>query len=36
MILIKNGSVIIDNKMVKKDILIEGNKISKIEDSINV
>ena len=36
MILIKNGSVIIDNKMVKKDILIEGNKISKIEDSINI
>ena len=36
MIVIKNGSIIIDNKLVKKDILIVGNKISKIEDSIDL
>ena len=34
--IIKNGRVIIENKLVKKDILIVGNKISKIEDSIDL
>lgn len=36
MILIKNGKVIFDDKLVNKDILIDDNKIIKIEDSINV
>ena len=35
MILIKNGKVIKNNQLVKKDILIEDNKIIKIEEDIN-
>ena len=36
MILLKNGFIIKENKLIKKDILIDENKISKIEDSINL
>lgn len=36
MILIKNGKVIIDNQLVKKDILIIEDKIAKIEDKIDI
>lgn len=35
MILIKNGSIVIDNKLVKKDILIDDSKIIEISDEIN-
>ena len=35
MILIKNGSLVIDNKLVKKDILINGTEIIAIDDEIN-
>ena len=35
MILIKNGQVIENNKLVKKDILIENNIIKKIDNNIN-
>jgi dihydroorotase len=35
MVLIKNGKMIINNQLIKKDILIEENKIIKIEDEIN-
>lgn len=34
MILIKNGKIVIDNKLVSKDILIEDTKIIQIEDKI--
>ncbi|MBO5711545.1 MAG: dihydroorotase [Acholeplasmatales bacterium] len=34
MILIKNGSIVINNELVKKDILIEDNVITRIEDTI--
>ena len=33
--IIKNGYVIIDNKLVKKDIEIKGNIINDIKDEIN-
>ena len=36
MILIKNGQVIENNKLVKKDILIENNLIKKIDSNINI
>ena len=36
MILLKNGSIVIDNKLVKKDILIVEDKIAKIEDNIDI
>lgn len=36
MILIKNGSIVIDNKLVKKDILINEDKIFKIDDFIDM
>mgnify|MGYP003289188991 CR=1 FL=1 len=35
MILIKNGKIVIDDQLVSKDILIEDNKIIKIDDSID-
>lgn len=35
MILIKNGSIILNNTLVKKDILIDNSLIVKIEDEIN-
>lgn len=35
MILIKNGSIILNNELVKKDILIDDNKIIKIDNNIN-
>ncbi|MCR5231424.1 MAG: dihydroorotase [Acholeplasmatales bacterium] len=35
MILIKNGSIVENNQLVKKDILIVDNKIEKIEDNIS-
>lgn len=35
MILIKNGSIIENNKLVKKDILVSFGMIDKIEDEIN-
>ena len=35
MILIKNGSIILDNKLVRRDILINENKIIKIDTNIN-
>ncbi len=34
MILIKNGKIIKNNQLVKKDILIDDNKIIKVEDEI--
>ena len=34
MILIKNGNIVINNQLVKKDILIENNIIKQIEDHI--
>ena len=34
MILIKNGSIVFNNELVKKDILVDGNLIIKIEDCI--
>lgn len=36
MILIKNGSIVIDNNLVKKDILVDSNTIIKIEDNIDL
>ena len=36
MILLKNGFIIKENKLIKKDILIDDNIISKIEDSIDL
>ncbi len=36
MILIKNGKIVINNQLVKKDILIVEDKIAKIEDEINI
>ena len=36
MILIKNGQVIENNQLVKKDILVLNNKIIKVEDSIEI
>ena len=36
MILIKNGSIVIDNNLVKKDVLVDGNTIIKIEDNIDL
>lgn len=35
MILVKDGFIVLDNKLVKKDILIKDDKIYKIEDEIN-
>ena len=35
MILIKNGFIIEDNKLIKKDILIHNEEIIDIEDEIN-
>lgn len=35
MLLIKNGKIIENNELINKDILIEDNKIIKIENSIN-
>ena len=35
MILIKNGSIVLDNKLVKKDILINGKEIVLIDDCID-
>ena len=35
MLLIKNGKIIEKNQLVKKDILIDDNKIIKIEDTID-
>ena len=34
MILIKNGNIVINNQLIKKDILIENNIIKQIEDHI--
>ncbi|MBR6072461.1 MAG: dihydroorotase [Acholeplasmatales bacterium] len=34
MILLKNGNIVLDNKMVKKDILIDNGKIKNIDDNI--
>lgn len=34
MILIKNGSIVVDDKLVKKDILISGENIIEISDNI--
>ena len=34
MILLKNGKININNKLVKKDILIDGGKIISIKDQI--
>ena len=36
MILIKNGSIVIDNNLVKKDVLVDSNTIIKIEDNIDL
>ena len=33
--LIKNGQVLIDNRLEKKDILIDEGKIIQIDDSIS-
>ena len=35
MILLKNGSIVLNNKLVKKDILIDNDLIIKIDDSID-
>ena len=35
MILLKNGSIVKDNKLIKKDILIDGDKIVKIDNNID-
>lgn len=35
MILVKNGNIVIDNKLVKKDILVNGDLIVAIEDTID-
>ena len=35
MILLKNGSIVLNNKLVKKDILIDNDIIIKIDDSID-
>ena len=35
MILIKNGYVVENNDLVKKDVLIKDNLIDKIEEKIN-
>ena len=34
MLLVKNGKIIKDNKLIKKDILIDNEKIIKIRDDI--
>ena len=34
--LIKNGSIVIDNNLVKKDVLVDSNTIIKIEDNIDL
>ncbi|MEG1791482.1 MAG: dihydroorotase [Clostridia bacterium] len=36
MILLKNGSVLLGGSLIKKDILIEGNLIKKIDDCISL